>query len=98
GVSATQIIFSTMPETYVFSALSLAVLFAIGARATAPRDGLVAAGVASFGMVTTNLGAALLVRLHWLDRRQPWTVVRTMVVYVLLVFAVTAALGHVHRL
>jgi hypothetical protein len=92
GLSASQLLFASLPESFAFSALSLVVLFACGARPQTPR-GLLAAGVASFGMVVTNIVAVALIRLRWLDRRRPWTALRTVAIHVAVVVAITGALS-----
>lgn len=66
GLSASELFFGSLPESWIFSGLSLLVLFALGVRPRPPRDGLVVAGTAAFGMAVTNLAAAGLVRTRWL--------------------------------
>ena len=66
GLSASELFFGSVPESWIFSGLGLLVLFALGARPRPPRDGLVVAGTAAFGMAVTNLAAVLLVRARWL--------------------------------
>jgi hypothetical protein len=93
GLSSSQLVFASFPESFAFSALSLVFLFAQGARPSPPRDRLVAAGVLSFGMVVTNLVAAVLVRARWLDVRRPLAALRSLAAYGLLVVGVTALLS-----
>jgi len=66
GLSASELFFGSLPESWIFSGLSLLVLFALGTRPRPPRDGLIAAGTTAFGMAVTNLAAAGLVRACWL--------------------------------
>lgn len=65
ALSATQVVFSSLPESYAFSALTLVIVFW---TATPPRRSLAArlsAGVVSFGVTTTNLVAVALAHLDW---------------------------------
>jgi hypothetical protein len=93
GLSASHLVFSSLPESYAFSALSLVTLFALGTRPTLPRAGLVAASVVSFGMLVTNLGAAVLVRARWLDVRRPWAALRSTAIHVAVVIAIAGGLS-----
>jgi hypothetical protein len=97
GLSTSQVVFASLPESWAFSALSLVVLFGLGARPQPPRDRLLAAGTVAFGMAATNLGAALVVRARWLGGQRWWKALQTLTVYALLVMAVTAALATVQR-
>ncbi len=91
--SASQLIFGSLPESWEFTALGLVFLFASGARAEPPRDGLLTAGVIAFGMLVINIGAAVLVRARWRDPRGTGATIRAVALYGLLVLATTAALG-----
>jgi len=76
GLSASQLVFASLPESWAFSGLALVALFTLGVRPRPPRDGLVLAGIAAFGMAVTNLGAAALVRARWLlAERRPRAIV-----------------------
>jgi hypothetical protein len=55
AVSATQIVFSSLPESFAFSALSLIIVFAVAAGPRPTEAVRVAAGVFSFGITVTNL-------------------------------------------
>jgi len=62
GLSATQIVFSSLPESFALSALSLIVVFTVAAGPQAAEAGRTAAGVACFGINIVNLGAVALAR------------------------------------
>jgi hypothetical protein len=67
GLSTTQILFSSLPESFAFSALSLIIVFTVAAGARPTATARVAAGVFSFGITVTNLGAVALARATALD-------------------------------
>jgi hypothetical protein len=92
GLSASQLLFASLPESFVFSAASLVVLFWCAARPEPPR-GLLAASIASFGMVVTNVVAITAVRARWLDPRRPAAALRALTVHLVLVVAITGALS-----
>jgi hypothetical protein len=94
GLSASQLIFASLPESFVFSALSLVVLFACAAQPQPPRA-LLAASIASFSMVVTNLVAIVAVQARWLDPRRAWTALRALTIHIVLVVAITGALSFV---
>jgi len=94
GLSASQFVFGSVPESWIFSGLSLLVLFALGTRPRPPRDGLVVAGTAAFGMALTNLAAAVLVRARWLvSEGRVGRLVGGLARYLLLVLLATALLS-----
>ena len=62
ALSATQIVFSSLPESFAFSALSLILVFVVAAGERPGGAAGVAAGVFSFGVTVTNLGAVALAR------------------------------------
>jgi hypothetical protein len=93
GLSSSQLIFGSMPESWIFTAFGLVFLFAAGARRTIPRDGLLVAGVIAFGMLVINIAAAVLVRARWRDPRGGKATVRAVAIYGVLVLAITALLG-----
>jgi hypothetical protein len=94
ALSSSQLVFGSLPESWAFSVASLLLLFVLGARPEPPRDGLIGAGVLAFGMLVTNLGAALLVRRRWRPER-PGAALKSLVLYALAVLAVTAAFNAV---
>jgi hypothetical protein len=69
AVSATQVVFSSLPESFAFSALSLILVFAVAAGPRPTEAGRVGAGVFSFGITVTNLVAVALARLSAVDWR-----------------------------
>jgi hypothetical protein len=69
AMSATQIVFSSLPESFAFSALSLIIVFAVAAGPRSTEAGRVVAGVFSFGITVTNLAAVALARFSDLDWR-----------------------------
>ena len=93
ALSASQLVFASVPESWAFSGLALVGLFVLGARPRPPRDGLVLAGAAAFGMAVTNLAAAVLVRARWLLDGGRAAALRGLLRYVLLVLLVTALVG-----
>ena len=93
GLSASQLVFASLPESWVFSGLALIVLFALGVRPKPPRDGLVLAGAAAFGMAVTNLGAAGLVRARWLLAERPRAILVGLARYLSVVLLLTALLA-----
>jgi hypothetical protein len=94
GLSASELAFGSLPESWIFSGLSLLVLFACGTRPRPPRDGLIAAGIAAFGMAVTNLAAAALVRARWLvSEGRPGRFVGGLGRYLLIVLLATALLS-----
>lgn len=94
GLSASQLVFASLPESWAFSGLALVVLFTLGVRPRPPRDGLVLAGAAAFGMAVTNLGAAALVRARWLlAERRPGAILVGLARYLSLVLLLTALLA-----
>lgn len=62
GLSAAQIVFSSLPESFAFSALSLILVFVVAAGEKPGGTAGIAAGVFSFGITVTNLGAVALAR------------------------------------
>jgi hypothetical protein len=93
GFSASQLLFASLPESWAFSGLALVVLFTLGVRPGPPRDGLVLAGAAAFGMAATNLGAAVLVRARWLLAERPLAILVGLARYLALVLLLTAFLA-----
>ena len=69
GLSATQIVFSSLPESFALSALSLILVFAVAARPRAAEASRTAAGVVCFGVNIVNLAAVALARAAALDWR-----------------------------
>jgi len=69
ALSATQVLFSSLPESFAFSALSLVLVFAVAAGGRPRETTRVAAGVFSFGVTVTNLAAVALARASALDWR-----------------------------
>jgi hypothetical protein len=64
GLSASQLVFASLPETFVFSGTTLlAVAVVVGDPRTRPPSRLLVA-IASFGMAVSNLGAVGLARLE----------------------------------
>jgi hypothetical protein len=61
GASATHLVFGPVPETFVFAALSLVLLYLLAARHPGSLDYFVPAGVFALGMVTTNFVQSVVV-------------------------------------
>jgi hypothetical protein len=72
ATSASQIVFASVPESFVFSALSLLAVFTVAGGHGARETSRIAAGVASFGITITNLGAVALARAASLPWRMQW--------------------------
>jgi len=70
ALSTTQLLFSSLPESFAFSALSLVVVFAVAAGPGPSEAARVAAGVFSFGVTVTNLVAVALARATGLEWRR----------------------------
>jgi hypothetical protein len=70
ALSATQIVFSSLPESFAFSALSLILVFAVAAGPRPAGAASVVAGVFSFGITVTNLAAVALARASSLEWHQ----------------------------
>ena len=91
ALSASQVVFSALPESFVFSALGLVVVYTVAANPGAREWSRVAAGVFAFGVTVTNLGAVALARsagLSWREStRRAAAVVGRHVVLVLLLAA-----------
>lgn len=92
ALSASQLVFASFPETFAFSAASLLLVYWLGARPRGPTFAPVLAGVVSFGMTITNIGAVLLVRADGRPRlRLDW--LRPLVLHALAVVGLAAALS-----
>lgn len=93
ALSATQVVFSSVPESYAFSALTLVLVFWTAASPRRSAAARLAAGVFSFGVTTTNLVAVALAHLDWRrdGRRAPGVALRSLGL-VLLVAAALAVL------
>lgn len=96
ALSATQLVFSSLPESFAFSALSLILVFVLAAGPRPAGPAAVAAGVFSYGITFTNLGAVVLARasgFRWpQEARRGLRAVGRHVGLVLLVAAVLAVL------
>jgi hypothetical protein len=97
ATSATQVVFSTLPESYAFSALSLSAAFVVAAGRRPARWARLAAGVFAFGVTITNLAAVVLARASDLDWRRTWRSLRTCAAHTLAVLLVAAGLSLVQR-
>jgi hypothetical protein len=93
GLSSSQLFFGCMPESFVFSGLSLVILFALSADRR-PRPGpLFLAGIGSFAMAVTNLAGALLARASSLDWVRPRPALRRLAIFGLGIVLLTALLS-----
>jgi hypothetical protein len=97
ATSATQVVFSTLPESYAFSALSLVLVFAVAAGRRPAWWARLAAGVLAFGVTVTNLVAVALARASDLDWRRAGRSLLTWSAHVGAVLLATAALSLVQR-
>jgi hypothetical protein len=71
GLSASQVFFSAVPESYALSAASLVLVFVVASSTKPLGRTRVLAGVLSFGVTATNLVAVAFARLTALDPREP---------------------------
>ena len=103
GTSASQLVFSSLPESYAFSALSLVLVFAVAAR---PAPALacrplaacrLVAGVLSFGVTATNLVAVAIAAAAASGSRRLGGLVRRSASESGAVLLITAALALVQR-
>jgi len=62
GLSSSQLVFGSLPETFVFSGLGLLAVGLVAADPARSAAARLAAAVACFGMALSNLGAVFLVR------------------------------------
>ncbi len=92
GLSSSQLFFGSIPESFVFSGLSLVILFALSVGPPRPAA-LFLAGVGSFGMAVTNLAAALLVRASSLQWDHSRKALRSLVFFGLGIVLLAAALS-----
>ncbi len=97
GTSTTQIVFSSLPESYAFSALSLLLVFVVAAGPRPKGWARLAAGVGSFGVTCTNLVAVALARCSATCRRRLWRSLWPCAVHVGLVVAIAAVLSLVQH-
>jgi hypothetical protein len=67
GLSAAQIVFSSLPESFALSALSLILVFVVAAGPQPAEASRTAAGVACFGINVVNLAAVTLARAAGFD-------------------------------
>jgi hypothetical protein len=93
GLSSSQLFFGCMPESFVFSGLSLVILFALAAGPRPRPSLLFLAGVGSFAMAVSNLAAALLARASSLDWARARPSLRRLVIFGLGIVLLTALLS-----
>jgi hypothetical protein len=97
ATSATQVFFSSLPESYAFSALSLVTVFLVAAGQRPAGWARLAAGVFAFGVTITNLVAVALARASDLDWGRTRRALRSCVAHVVAVVLAAAALSLVQR-
>ncbi len=97
ATSATQVVFSSLPESYAFSALSLLTVFVVAAGRRPAWWARLATGVFAFGVTITNLVAVALARASDLDWRRARHSLRTCAAHVVAVLLTAAALSLVQR-
>jgi hypothetical protein len=91
ALSATQIVFSSLPESHAFYALSLVLVFLVAAPPRRSTGARLAAGVFSFGVTATGLVAVACTHLDW--RRHGWRAPLVAARVVALVVIIAAALS-----
>ena len=89
GLSASQIVFSSLPESHAFSTLSLVLVFLVVAAPGRSSAARLAAGVFSFGVTATGLVAVAFAHLDWRrdGRRAPLAAARAVALVVLVAAA-----------
>jgi len=92
GLSTTQVIFSSLPESYAFSALGLVLVFAVEGTRRPSRAALLATGVFAFGITVTNIVAVALARVLS-AAPSGWERLRRCALHVSLVLVIAAALS-----
>ena len=97
ATSTTQVVFSSVPESYAISALGLVAVFLVAARQRPARWLRLAVGVFAFGVTLTNLVAVALARASALDWRRPWRALRSASAHVAAVLLIAAALSLLQR-
>ena len=97
ATSATQVVFSSLPESYAFSALSLLTVFVVAAGRRPAGWARLAAGVFAFGLTITNLVGVALARASDLDWRRGWRSLRTCAAHAVAVLLAASALSLVQR-
>jgi hypothetical protein len=70
GLSSSQMVFGTLPESFVFSGLSLVAAFFVLSVPERPLVSRLLAAIACFGMALSNLGAVVLARADALWRKE----------------------------
>jgi hypothetical protein len=99
GLSASQIFFGSLPETYAFSGAALLLLYVLFAAGLASGARFVAAGVFAFGMTVTHLALAVWLRARCVAAGGGlWALAPRLVRYTAAVAAVTAGLGMLQAL
>lgn len=93
GVSASHLVFASIPDTFIFTALGLILCAGLALRRPGSLAAGVPAGVFAMGMATTNLAPAALLFLGGARREGFWKGVRRTAALALLVLAVAAALS-----
>jgi len=93
ALSASQVFFSSVPESYAFSGASLVLVFAVAASPQPAEWRRLGAGILAFGMTVTNLVAVALARLTAFDRRRPRLALAGTAGHVGLVVAAVAVLA-----
>jgi hypothetical protein len=94
GLSASQLFFGSVPETYVFSGASLLLLFLLFVRRRAKGAPFLAASVFSFGMTISNLAVVVWLRARAADwSRGFWPLVPSLLSFTAAVVGLAAALA-----
>jgi hypothetical protein len=98
GVSTSHLVFASIPDTFIFTALSFAVCAWLALRRPGSLPASVPAGVFSLGMATTNIAPASLLFFGG-ARREPgfWRAVGRSTALVLLVLTIAAGLSWLQR-
>jgi hypothetical protein len=98
GVSASHLIFASIPDTFIFTALGLVVCAWLALRRPGSLAAAVPAGIFATGMATTNIALSSLLFFGG-TRQAPgfWRAVRKSAALVLLVLTVTAGLSLVQK-
>jgi hypothetical protein len=94
GFSAAHWLFSSMPETYIFTIVSLMLLVLIGMTQAGNLKYWIPAGVFSFGMLTTNIALNGIIYFFSIIKTERFkNAVRKTVIFLLIIVIIVTALS-----
>jgi len=99
GFSAAHWLFSSMPETYIFTIASLMLLVLIGITHAGNLKYWIPAGVLSFGMLTTNIALNGIIYFFSIIKTEQFkSAVRKAVIFLLILVIIVTALSVVQKM